>query len=84
MNITMPDETTVRIYGADIGNPIEIRGAHPYGVRHVPSDPVHAFLDACDPASVALLMSGDDLFINPKNTRRAATIKAVGDVIAGL
>lgn len=77
MNIVMLDETTVRIYGPDVGNPIEVRGHHPYGVKHFPDDPLHAFLDSCDPATVALLMSGDDLYINPKNTRRGATFAAV-------
>lgn len=81
MNIVMLDETTIRVYGPEIGNPIEVRGQHPYGVKHVADDPLHIFMDACDPATVSMLLAGDDLYINPKNTRRAATFAAVERLI---
>lgn len=83
VNLVMLDETTVRIYGKDIGNAIEVRGNVPYGVVHKPDDPLHAFLDMCDPATVALLMSGDDLHINPKNSRREPTLEAIEKIKEG-
>lgn len=77
MNIVMPDDLTVRVYGPEVGNAIEVRGHHPYGVHHRPGDPMHRFLDSLDPATVSMLMAGDDVYINPRNSRRASTIAAV-------
>jgi hypothetical protein len=48
---------------------VEVRGKPNYTVDYDAADPLHAFLDALDPASVSALFTYQSHSLNPRNTR---------------
>ena len=54
---------------------VEVRGKKNYEIDgYDPKDKLHQVLDKLDPATVAKLYGGEEVFLNPKNSRTAPAI----------
>lgn len=72
-----PDGCTLTVARKAPPARVEVRGAPNYATDgYDPADPLHAFLDSLDPASVAVVMTYAPYLLNPANPRTLPSIAA--------
>ena len=69
------DMLVLRVKDTDQKHHVEVRGKKNYEIDgYDPKDKLHQVLDKLDPATVAKLYGGEEVFLNPKNSRTAPAI----------
>ena len=69
------DMLVLRVKDTDQKHHVEVRGKKNYEIDgYDPNDKLHQVLDKLDPATVAKLYGGEEVFLNPKNSRTAPAI----------
>ena len=69
------DMLVLKVKDTDQKGHVEIRGKKNYETDgYDPKDPLHKVLDELDPATVAKLYGGEEVYLNPKNSRTAPAI----------
>jgi len=69
------DMLVLKIKDTDQKGHVEVRGKKNYETDgYDPKDKLHQVLDQLDPATVAKLYGGEEVFLNPKNSRTAPAI----------
>ena len=69
------DMLVLRVKDTDQKSHVEVRGKKNYEIDgYDPKDKLHQVLDKLDPATVAKLYGGEEVFLNPKNSRTAPAI----------
>ena len=69
------DMLVLKIKDTDQKSHVEVRGKKNYEIDgYDPKDKLHQVLDQLDPATVAKLYGGEEVFLNPKNSRTAPAI----------
>ena len=69
------DMLVLKVKDTDQKHHVEVRGKKNYEIDgYDPKDKLHQVLDQLDPATVAKLYGGEEVFLNPKNSRTAPAI----------
>ncbi|OUU19055.1 MAG: hypothetical protein CBC05_00855 [Crocinitomicaceae bacterium TMED45] len=69
------DMLVLKVKDTDKQGHVEVRGKKNYETDgYDPTDKLHQVLDQLDPATVAKLYGGEEVFLNPKNSRTAPAI----------
>ena len=69
------DMLVLKIKDTNQKSHVEVRGKKNYEIDgYDPKDKLHQVLDKLDPATVAKLYGGEEVFLNPKNSRTAPAI----------